>query len=58
MSIQQRGYICEKGSTQGKLAVCQQKFPYPHGSTYASSSCGLSDEYQLTLTTLSYSSGV
>ena len=63
MSMQHRGYICEKGRTQGKLQVGYQRRAardiHAAGTTvYLSSSIGFSCENQLTLITFSYSSTV
>ena len=55
MSMQQRGYICEKGRTHGNLvyiSLMQGRCKYTH----VRSSAVFSGENQLTLTTFSYSS--
>lgn len=61
MSIQHNGYILEKGKMQGKLdrrLVVFHSAQTEGSSTYTCSSRGFSGLYQLTLSTLSYSSKV
>lgn len=57
MSIQQSGYIWEKGRTQGNLFYESEVSLLLCYATYVSSSAGFSCVNQLTFTTFSYSSG-
>lgn len=60
MSMQHNGYIWEKGRTQGNLTslVCRNVIGKGQELSYLNSSRGFSGVYQLTFTTLSYSSNL